>query len=171
MSSTCLQGGSPGACGGRAPRACGRMHRMHSSAADLRCGRIRRRQLACPDVAVLGAGNFMGFPRAPPEYNEKQCLLRASKGDRRGPVGDVRLARAAECIECIAAADCRSDTPLAARRIGSEPLVRWGFALGYRFVYRGANLALSSRPSPAQPAPNVHFWLRPVPGPVPVAVL
>ena len=28
-----------------------------------------------------------------------------------------------------------SNTPHAARRIGSEPLVRWGFALGYRFVY------------------------------------
>ena len=36
---------------------------------------------------------------------EKRCFLHASKEDRRGPVGDVRLARAAECIECIAAAD------------------------------------------------------------------
>ena len=41
-------------------------------------------------------------------------------------MGDVRLARAAECIEYLAAADLGSDTPLAARRIGSEPLVRRG---------------------------------------------
>ena len=39
-------------------------------------------------------------------------------------MGDVRLARAAESIHYVAAADMGSDTPLAARRIGSEPLVR-----------------------------------------------
>ena len=69
------------------------------------------------DAAVLGAGNLRVFARTPPEYKEKHCFLHASKEDRRGPVGDVRLARAAECIDCIAAADCRSDTPLAARRL------------------------------------------------------
>ena len=80
----------------------------------------------------------MGFARTPPEYKEEHCFFHASKEDRRGPVGDVRLARAAECIEYLAAADCRSDTPLAARRIsilvGSEPLVLRGFALGYRLL-------------------------------------
>ena len=55
---------------------------------------------------------------------KKHCFLQASKEDRRGFWGDVRLARAAECIQCIAATDMGSDTPLAARRIGSEPLVR-----------------------------------------------
>ena len=99
-------------------------HRAGRKCCNLRCGRTRRRLLTSTDVAVLRAGNLMVFARTPPEYKEKHCFLHASKEDRRGPVGDVRLARAAECIECIAAADCRSDTPLAARRIGSEPLVR-----------------------------------------------
>ena len=99
-------------------------HRAGPKCCNLRCGRTRRRQLTSTNVAVLRAGNLMVFARAPPEYKEKHWFLHASKEDRRGPVGDVRLARAAECIECIAAADCRSDTPLAARRIGSEPLVR-----------------------------------------------
>ena len=36
--------------------------------------------------------------------------------------------------------------------IGSEQLVLWGFAPGYRFYYRQANEALSSLPSP-QPQP------------------
>ena len=91
--------------------------------------------MAYRGAAVLGAGNLRVFARTPPEPKEKHCFLHASKEDRRGPVGDVRLARAAECIECIAAADCRSDTPLAARRIGSEPLVPLGLSsLGYRFL-------------------------------------
>ena len=46
-------------------------------------------------------------------------FLHASKADRRGPVGDVCLARAAECIEYMSAASFLSDTPLAARRITS----------------------------------------------------
>ena len=74
------------------------------------------------DAAVLGVGNLRVSARTPPELREKQCFLQASRADRRGPVGDVRLARAAfsiECIECIAAAFCRSDRPLAARRITS----------------------------------------------------
>ena len=82
------------------------------------------RQLA-PRSCVLVICGFS--PEPYPEMRGKQCFLNASKEDRRGPVGDVRLARAAECIECIqciAATDMGSDTPLAARRIGSEALVR-----------------------------------------------
>ena len=72
------------------------------------------------NAAVLRAGNLRVSARTPPEPKEKQWFLQASKADRRGPVGDVRLARAAEClegIEGIAAAFILSDTPLAARRI------------------------------------------------------
>ena len=49
-------------------------------------------------------------------------FLHASKEDRQWPVGDVRLARAAECIECIAAADSVCFAQTAALR-------RWGRAL------------------------------------------
>ena len=92
-------------------------HRAGRKCCNLRCGRTRRRQLASTGVAVLGAGNLTVFARTPPEYNEKHCFLQASKEDRRGPVGDVRLARAAECIHYIAATEMGSNTPLAARRI------------------------------------------------------
>ena len=92
------------------------MHSMHSAA------RARRTSPTGPRRSSL-------------EACKKQCFLLGKKQDRRGPVGDVRLARAVECIQCIAATDMGSDTPLAARRIGSEPLVRWGFALGYSFLY------------------------------------
>ena len=40
----------------------------------------------------------MVFAGTLPEYKEEHCFLYASKEDRRGPVGNVRLARAAECI-------------------------------------------------------------------------
>ena len=50
---------------------------------------------------------------------EKNVFVHASKEDRRGPVGDVRLARTAECIHYLAAPDMGSITPLAARRITS----------------------------------------------------
>ena len=92
---------------------------------NLRGGVTRGRQLTPTGAAVLRAGNLRVLARTLPEPKEKQCFLQASKADRRGPVGDVRLARAAECIEGIegiAAAFILSDTPLAARRIGSEPL-------------------------------------------------
>ena len=107
-----------------APYRVSSRHRAGPKCCNLRCGRTRRRQLARTAAAVLRAGNLMVCAGTPPESKEKHCFLQASKEDRRGLVGDVRLARAAECIECIAAADCRSDTPLAARRIGSKPLVR-----------------------------------------------
>ena len=42
----------------------------------------------------------MVFARTRPEYKEKHCFFNASERDRRGPVGDVRLARAEEYILC-----------------------------------------------------------------------
>ena len=65
---------------------------------NLRCGRTRRRQLAPTNAAVLGAVNLMGSARTHPECKQKQRFFHASEEDRRGPVGDVRLARAVEWI-------------------------------------------------------------------------
>ena len=55
-----------------------------------------------------------------PRIEGKTLFFTCLEGGSPGSCGDVRLARAAfsiECIERIAAAFCRSDTPLAARRI------------------------------------------------------
>ena len=80
-----------------------------------------RRDWGAPtSAAVLRAGNLRVLARTPPKPKEKQWFLQASKADRRGPVGNVRLARGAECLEGIeglAAVFSLSDTPLAARRI------------------------------------------------------
>ena len=74
------------------------------------------------------------------------------------------LARATLNVSRSSGSDTPQGAAFAARRIGSELLVLRCLALGYSFLYRGTNLALSSRPSrpsPAQPAgQNVHYWLR-----------
>ena len=50
---------------------------------------------------LLRAGNSPVSARTPPECREKHCFLHASERDRRGPVGDVRLARGEEdIVEC-----------------------------------------------------------------------
>ena len=66
-------------------------------------------------------------------------LFQAFRVDPRSPCGGRMLARVLRIVIHFQRHSSGSDTPqraaFAARRIGSEPLVRWGFALGYRFVY------------------------------------
>ena len=60
-------------------------------------GRARRAEPA----RLLRAGNSSVSARTPPECREKHCFFHASERDRRGPVGDVRLARGEEdTVEC-----------------------------------------------------------------------
>ena len=63
-------------------------------------GRARRANWRNP-APLLGAGNSSVSARTPPECKEKQGFFHASERDRRGPVGDVRLARGEEdIVEC-----------------------------------------------------------------------
>ena len=55
-----------------------------------------QRRLTPIQRRLLRAGNSSVSARTLPECREKQCFFHASERDRRGPVGDVRLARAKE---------------------------------------------------------------------------
>ena len=125
-------------------------HRAGRKCCNLRCGRTRQRQLASTDVAVLGAGNLMVFART---FQNKMKNIVFYMPPRRiaGGLWGTCASRARQnCITCISSSGfCRSDTPLAARRIGSEPLVS---VFRRTAPYRGANIALRSRPRPDQPA-------------------
>ena len=59
-------------------------------------GRDRSAEPAPSNARLLRASNSSVPARTSPECKEKHCFFHASEGDRRGPVGDVRLARAAE---------------------------------------------------------------------------
>ena len=60
-----------------------------------------RRQRTPIQRRLLRAGNSSVSARTLPECREKHWFFNASEGDRRGPVGDVRLARGEEdTVEC-----------------------------------------------------------------------
>ena len=59
------------------------------------CFSLGGRARGAEPAPLLGAGNSSVSARTPPECKEKHCFFHASERDRRGPVGDVRLARAA----------------------------------------------------------------------------